>query len=452
MKTKIAIICSAVMLLMSLISCEKFLDAKPDKKLAAPNTLIDLQALMDDDLRQNSQMVYAGEIAADNFFVKDAALKAIFKQTDVNIYNWEKQNQFEDVSNSWQNTYRTVYYGNTVMDNIANIERNTGNSKEWDNIKGQAHAFKGTALLHAAFVWCNAYSEEGASTNLGLVIRENTDFNVKSERATLGATYAQILTDLKQAAKLLPLTQIHPMRPSKLAAYALLSRAYLSMNRYVEAGLYADSVLQVNATLLDYNTLVSSAANPFTAYKGEVLFHLNDANPEILNQANAFVVPELYQQYHADDLRKKVFFRAVGTDFSFKGNYTGGTSHFYGPAVDEMYLNRAESYARQHKLALALADLNALMLKRWDKNKTYLPFASNSQTVVIDWILAERRKELLMRGLRWCDVKRLNKLGHQIELKRKYNESQLVLPPNDNRFAMPLPEYIVSLAGLQQNP
>lgn len=451
MKTKITLL-SAAMLLLGLLSCKDYLDAKPDKKLAAPNTLEDLQALLNDNVRLNAQMVYAGEVAADNFFVKDVALKAVFKQSDVNIYNWERQNQFEEVSNSWQHTYTIIYYGNTVLENITKLERNPSNAKDWDNIKGQAHAFKGMALLQASVVWCNAYSEENATTDLGLVIRENTDFNVKSERATLMATYQQLIYDLKQAAQLLPVVQVHPMRPSKLAAYALLSRAYLAMNKYEEAGLYADSVLQLNPTLLDYNTLVATAANPFTPYKGEVLFHLNDANPEMLNQTNALVLPELYQQYHTDDLRKKVFFRAVGTDFSFKGNYTGGTSHFFGLAVDEMYLNRAESYARQNKLALALADLNTLMLKRWDKNKTYLLYASNNQTVVIDWILAERRKELLMRGLRWSDVKRLNKLGYQIELKRNQNESQSVLPPNDKRFAMPLPEYIVGLAGLQQNP
>jgi hypothetical protein len=57
-----------------------------------------------------------------------------------------------------------------------------------------------------------------------------------------------------------------------------------------------------------------------------------------------------------------------------------------------------------------------------------------------------------MRGTRWTDIKRLNKEGAGISLKRNVNGNSYILPANNLRFALPLPDDIVSLSGMQQNP
>ncbi len=380
-------------------------------------------------------------------------MDAFTDEGDRRVYHWQKGFQFDGLDTHWYYCYLGIYYGNAVLKNIENMERNAGNAKEWDNVKGQGYFYKGSNLLLAATVWAPAYDEGTASTDLGMPLRESTDFNVKTTRSSVAQTYAQIIYDLKHAAYFLPVLQIHPIRPSKTAAYALLSRTYLAMNKYHEAALYADSALMLNNVLLDYNDLSVAAVNPFTQFKGEVLFHMVIANPAILNQSNAIIVDELYQQYLPEDLRKKLFFRSVATNqYAFRASYSGANAGFYGPAVDEMYLNRAEGYARTNKLTEALADLNFLMRKRWDKTKVYPQYNSTDKTTIVNWILTERRKELLMRGLRWIDLKRLNKLGYNIEIKRKYNAVQSVLPPNDPRYAMSIPEFIIERTGIQQNP
>jgi tetratricopeptide (TPR) repeat protein len=437
----------------TLLGCKKYLDKKPDKALSTIGSLYDMQSLLDDYVRLNTQTAAATVIASDDYYVKDAALAAISQEGDKRIYNWQKGNQFEGTLNGWYYSYLTVYYGNAVLEHISDVDRNVANQTTWDNVKGQAHFFKGTGMLFATSIWAAAYEEATAGTTMGVPIRANTDFNIVSTRASLEQCYAQLIDDFKAAARLLPPSQVHVMRPSKVAAYAMLSRAYLMMNKYAEAKLYADSALRLNNVLLDYNDLNAAATNPFTAYKGEVLCHLATANPTILNQSNAIVVDELYQQYHADDLRKTVFFRSVGVDqYTFKGNYTGGNAQFLGPAVDEVYLNRAESLARLNQLPEALADLNHLMSKRWNKNKVYLPYASNDQATVIDYVLKERRKELLMRGTRWTDLKRLNKLGANLEIGRSYNSGGAVLPANSQRYVLSIPEEVITLTGMPQNP
>lgn len=96
-------------------------------------------------------------------------------------------------------------------------------------------------------------------------------------------------------------------------------------------------------------------------------------------------------------------------------------------------------------------DLNYLLIKRWKKG-TYVPLTATDATDAVSKILAERRKELLFRGLRWMDIKRLNKDGAGITLKRVINGETFLLPPNDPRYAVAIPEDVIATTGMQQNP
>ena len=66
--------------------------------------------------------------------------------------------------------------------------------------------------------------------------------------------------------------------------------------------------------------------------------------------------------------------------------------------------------------------------------------------------LKERRKELLFRGLRWSDLKRYNRDGAGISLERTVNGTTYTLPPNDLRYAIAIPEDIIKMTGMPQNP
>ena len=64
----------------------------------------------------------------------------------------------------------------------------------------------------------------------------------------------------------------------------------------------------------------------------------------------------------------------------------------------------------------------------------------------------ERRKELIFRGLRWIDIKRLNLEGANIEQRRFLDGKEYILEPNSNRYALPLPDDIIRLTWMEQNP
>src|SRR5690606_32083569 len=111
-------------------------------------------------------------------------------------------------------------------------------------------------------------------------------------------------------------------------------------------------------------------------------------------RTDAYVNADLYASYDDNDLRKIVF---VNNDWGvpiFKGWYTGSSRLFSGIATDEVYLTRAECYARLGDKQKALADLNTLLEKRWVTG-TFTPLAANTAEEALQMILTERRKELL---------------------------------------------------------
>lgn len=444
-----------IILLLSaaiLSGCKDYLDIKPDKKLSLADNLVDLQGLMETYNPVNTQGNYAGEVAADNFYLTETELASIAKDGDRRMYTWENDNIFQEDNNSWNNAYLLIYHANTVLENIKNIPRTPTNFAEHDNVKGQAYFLKGASLLQAAFIWTQAYDSNTADQLAGLPIRAGTDFNIKSKRSSLGETYDQAIRDLKSAVQFLPVRAVQVTRSSRPAAFAMLSRAYLSIRDYKNARLYADSVLQINSELTDYNTLSTTAATPISKFSKEVLFHWMIAVPPILNQARAKVDPALFAMFSESDLRKKVFFKNNGNGtYAFKGNYSGSGALFVGPAIDEVYLTRAECLIREGKITEGLNDLNALYVKRWDKTKPFVPFTATTKDQALDIILKERRKELIGRGLRWVDIKRLNFEGANITLSRTLGPKSYLLKPNDLRYAMPLPEEVIALTGMQQN-
>jgi hypothetical protein len=239
----------------------------------------------------------------------------------------------------------------------------------------------------------------------------------------------------------------------------MIARTYLSMRQYDSAGKYANLCLQLKNSLLDYNNsppLDPNISFPFgnnlLQYNNpEIIYECRMSVPPMLNAIRAKIDSELYQSYAVDDLRKFVFFKDNGDGtHSFKGSYEGNANLFTGIAVDEVYLVRAECYARTGNLSAAMNDLNTLLLKRW-KTGTFIPLSATSLSDALKKILDERRKELVMRGLRWIDIKRLNKEGANISLSRLINGQLITLPPNDLRYALAIPEDIIRLSGMPQN-
>ena len=434
---------------ISLFGCKKFLDEKPDKKLVVPQSLADLQAILDyyPDMFPDPG---SDEVSADNYYLTQADYDALLSEGQKRIYTWENDKIFDSYTNDWSIAYKKIFFVNTVLDGLNNITQ-IDNVAEYNNIKGQALFIRSKTFLQVVITWALAYDAASANNNLGIPLPLKADFTIPAFRSTVQETYERIITDLKISIPLLPPKGIHVSRASRAAAYGMLARTFFAMRDYSSAGLYADSCLQIHNALLDYNSISSSALYPFPQFNAETIFYSTTGQRQ-LGDSRAKVDSLLYQSYQGNDLRKILFFRNNGNgSFAFKGNYTGSSSLFYGIATDEILLMRAESFARQGNKNAALADLNTLLVKRW-KTGTFLPVTATDANEALSKILAERRKQLLMRGVRWMDIKRLNKEGYGIIPKRFINSTLYTLPANDLRYALPLPEDVIALSGMPQNP
>lgn len=439
--------------LIILPGCRKFLDAKPDQKLEVPATLTDFQALLDRYPVMNTSDPAAGEVSGDDYYLLDADYLALTSDTYRNLYTWQKDDLFlPETTNDWFDCYRPVFTANTIIQGLPGIPVSRSNLTVYNNVKGQAYFGRGKAFFNAATLWSKPYNANSAGTDLGVPIRLSTDFNDKSVRASIEGTYQQIISDLKIAANCLPVTPQSPERASRPAAFGMLARVYLAMMDYKNAGLYADSCLQLFNTLLDYNTLNGSAAYPFLKFNAEVIYDAQMVTLAPINNVRARIDTGLYRSYAPNDLRKALFFRVSASNtYVFRGSYEGGITLFDGLATDEILLISAECYAREGEITQAETALNKLLSKRYQTG-TYLPVATDDNSILLKYILTERRKELVMRGNRWVDLKRLNAEGAGITLARNVNGGQYILSPNDPRYVLPIPDDIIALTGMPQNP
>lgn len=432
--------------------CKKFLDKKSNQALTIPSKVQDVQMLLDEWFAVNQSNPYSGISSADEFYLKEAQWSAL-EQFDRDTYTWQPSNLFRPgANNDWGNCYALVNRVNTVLFYLDEIPRN-GIDGAWNNTKGHALFLRAKTFLDLASIFSLAYDSATASTDLGIVLRLDPDFNKVSVRANVQQTYDRILQDLKEAAQLLPVTPMHPLKPGKAAAYGMLARTYLYMRKYNHAYLYADSALRISSNLMNYNTPVPGyfdpvASFPFSAFNPEVIFSSNIGYPQPVYQG--YIDSTLYNSYQANDLRKTLF-HTTSQIQNFKGNYEGLNNLFDGIATDELFLMRAECAARNGFRNEAMNDLNLLLQNRF-KTGTFTPLTAATDKEALVLILNERKKELVFRGMRWMDIKRLNKEGANITLTRKLGNNTHTLPPNDLRYALPIPENVILLTGISQNP
>lgn len=437
--------------------CKKYLEAKSDQSLGTITNITDLQSLLDNYNLVNFSTVSADMVSSDDYYLNYSDFQALDFEQQRNMYSWQPTNLFypyTNLPNDWNSVYNNVYIANNVLGNIDNVSETSSNAAVLDNIKGQALFLRAYNFYKAVTIWSLAYDRRSSVTDAGIPLRLNVNFNEQSTRANVEQSYLQIINDLKLAVPLLSKTPFHVYRGSKAAAFALLSRTYLAMRIYDQAKLYADSCLRINDKLIDFNKLNTSASFPLPKFNDEILYDTNvggsGATP--ISRTKARIDSLLISFYSSNDLRLTAFFStaADGTKL-FKGSYEGSSTRFNGIATDEIYLTRAECLARNNETTAAMADLNRLLISRY-KTGSFVPLTANSNTDAINKILLERRKELVMRGTRWTDIKRLNKEGANILLKRVLNGVTYTLPPNNLRFALPIPDDVIGLSGMQQNP
>lgn len=482
-------------------SCKKYLDVKRNSQETFIETADDCQRLLDNYDVMNKSYPSDGEASADDYYLN---LNRYNQQDPENqsLYGWAADAQRKTAATQWQGPYKVVYYANLVLDNLEKV-KGTADQSTLNSIKGTALFFRAFTFWSIAQLYAESYSPGGANGGPGIPLRLSADMNVVVGRGTVTQTYSRIIQDLNEAVTLLPVTSVISSRPNKAAAYAMLARTYLCMEDYPNALANATAALQLNSKLLDYNTISTTSLTPFTRFNDEVIFQaimtpLVMLNPGSVSSPTARINGELYALYDANDLRKTIFFKAntisvtlqdadfpndptkkktvslADGTYRFTGNYeqVSNASLFVGLTVDELFLIKAECSARANNVTDAMKTLNDLLVTRWKKVNnvtTYTNMTATSVDEALTKILAERRKELVMRGQRWTELRRLNKdprfkkdLMRQtktvtftgtnlVPVRTETVDATYTLPANDLRFVLLIPREVIVITGMEQN-
>ncbi|NGM72828.1 RagB/SusD family nutrient uptake outer membrane protein [Sphingobacterium sp. SGL-16] len=444
------------------IGCGKeFLDIKRDANQVVPSNIKDYMTILNRDI-----MLYTSSdlhfLSTDEYFIKNEAdliAASRFSPYHRNVYTWADRVYHDDERDirDWHEAYERIMYANLALD-VEKISPSDSEVNQWNQIRIAARFHRAWNFYHLAQSFCEVYDPVTAANKLGLPLRLDYDVSIEYTRGSLKEVYDQILKDLIDAENIPVTSQENIYLPGISAVQALLARVYLQMGAYPEALAYSEKVLQRKDSLLNYNSLTGNVSSIYSS-----LFEpYGKNNPSIIlytsRQVGGIMIPNriiadtiLYKSLRDDDLRKRVYYfsRPDGTRV-YVGSYCGmgGLEYFTGLSVEEVLLTRAECFTRLNRYDEAVADLNKL------KRNRYINFISeNPQSAnLLEIILAEREKELYMRGRRWEDVRRLNHEGVYVtSFRRKVGDESFILEKGSAKWKWPIPENEITNNQLQQN-
>lgn len=402
------------------------------------------------------------------------------KMTDGFFYQNSNSPTLGFSNDFYRSSYQLIVSVNTTLEGIANFEKTSFTSSseaDRNNVlyaKGENHFLRALAYYNLIRLYGKPYYQNAANSS-GVALKKTSDVKDIPAPSTVKEVYDYITEELKIAAQLMktPVVKTNSFA-SKEAAWALLSRVYLYMGGstnnpdpvYNQAAVtYADSALTQNDgkfALLqgdDYKNLFADDQDgsigraKFAANK-EIIFAFDNMtgntsigilyNYDPVYAAGGIFMPssDLKQLFVAQDIRGS-FFRvnaATGLTETTKLLVLLNQLLTRAPNIflrtGELYLNRAEAYAKLKNYTLARANLSAI------HTRAGLP--ESDVTAITDQdllaaILKERRMELAFEGHAGYDYFR-NGLP-MIRKAADNNGKELIIQPTDPKVVLTIPNF-----------
>lgn len=474
-------------------SCQDFLTEDPVMSQSTELTLSDYNGL-------NKSVAGAYAPLADGswygaFYVLDAEMRAgnamIQLGTPFSSGRMSVPYHMNYNPNSTSGLWSTAYYVISAVNNVLKVIDEKGNemisssvtAADLNNLKAEALALR--ALAH--FDLLRLYGHlDGSAPEYGIcVITEPQLPTDMPERASVEASFSQILTDLTEAENLMADSYVRSGNDAKAVISkdvikALLARVYLYHKEYGKAYQYADGLINSGRYhLWTAEEYPSVWGNEVAGNGGEVIFEVYGKKgnsydgywegPAHMTHPGGYsdcsASTQLVNLFEEGDVRGSKGVRGVddGSVMFCKDDgrwKTDSGDHFWtmkyfgkgdgnvtsNPDVNnvivlrlsEMYLIRAEASANGAGNT-TLSDLNEIRSHRGAS-----PLASAGPADVAK----ERRLELNFEGHLWFD---LNRTGGSIS----YSDENLTreIPASSHLWALPIPKSQVDInENLVQNP
>jgi len=441
--------------LLLLSSCSKFLEEyTTDQKYAT--TTADLESLMIGEaffpniqlsvFSQSTMSDISSELAvfapwlhvmdddSEAFvadFVETSQATPLYKLSG--FHNWSQAPAVDILNNTWEETawrrlYKRIGALNAILFQAAKLADSAAPNPQLKHIRGEAYFLRGYYYFMLQNIYGSPYRKSSAATDEGVPVKVSEKIDDKYfTRDNNEKVYSQIIADLNEAATYLEdYNPDNKIRVGIAAVKALQSRVYLYTEQYDKVVEVLKDFETMGYSLTDLNQYVQGTSFSYRG-AGESIFTMGSyVIPAVFmndslsawsgndNRVSAFKASDdLMSTYDTADLRRVAFFsRATKSRSWLPAKYRAGNIYNDPAQVScifyfryaEVLLNRAEALAMMGVDGQARAELENLRMKRF-RNASADQLPSSNETLV-DFIRAERRRELCFEGHRWFDLRR----------------------------------------------
>lgn len=390
---------------LSLASCDSFLDELPDNRMELKSKEEVAKLLVSAYPTQSSD--YLLETYSDNVDEYIGSGLDEYDKYQTEAWSWGDITSVssETPQGLWNDFYSCIASCNEA---IQYIEKQ-GDQSEYAAQLGEALVCRAFSMFKLAEVFTLAYDPATASTALGLPYptEPETQIGTTYERGTLEELYQKIEADLERGIPLIKNDYSSPKYHfTQSAAYALACRFYLNYRKYDKAVEYATKALGSNpaSKLRDWSTWKELSAN-YQVQPNDYVSSSKTTNLLLLSVYSVWGV--LSQPYNlgtkyrhgqllsidetiesegpwgssGDVLGYTVFYnpsfigyciRNIPYAFEYTDVQAGiGYSHsvFVEFSMDRLLMERAEAYALMGNYEAAVNDINAEMEAYWTSNR-----------------------------------------------------------------------------------
>lgn len=432
-----------------LLGCEKFVD------IALPNDQLTKSLVFQDDKLAKSAMagVYRSLFATGYLSGSSQGAGMYLGCYTDELISYQPQStgisqfyqlgitpQSSIIRNLWEVSYNQIYMLNSILEGL---DISNGVSEPVKRqLRGEALFIRGT--LHAYLT--------GTFGDIPYIMTTDYNQNRKISKITNKEVLRLAIQDIKNATDLLPNTAVkgQRVRPTKIAAYAMLARLEAYQQNWLKASEYASLVINEPAYAPE-NDLQKVFLKDGSSAIWQLLPSTTQANTSegisyILTTAPPTLVsltPELVTSFDSSDLRLKYWIGEIKDNqqhsfyfpYKYKQRSTTTATMEYSVILrtEEVLLIRAEAFSKMQHLTDALTDLNKL------RGRAGLQaIQSNNQQVILDAILQERRHELFTEfGHRFFNLKNTLKLDAVMKVcKPQWKSYYEIFPLPENELLL----------------
>ena len=430
MKTRILLI--TLLGLLTLTSCDDFLDITPTGKVIA-QTGEEFRALLTYEYHNFAKDRYMITLRTDEIQMDVTKTSSTDKDAYLDLWRWQDDTPAPTTSYfSWRTYYHTLYIANYVIEHQSEITEAT--SAEVNQLVGEAYMLRAYCHFLLVNLYAEPYTHCVPETTRGIPMQLEADVTAVLGCSSVKAVYEQVLSDLDKAEQYLQVETWElgkNYRFNKPSAQALRARTYLYMGDWKNALTAATTLLETYNKLENMN---SSKILPNSYKSVESIVSLESFSSNLYTAINTPSF-DFINTYRTGDQRKSKFYKKV-TSSSYTLQKGGGDEFVSSFRTAELYLTAAEAAARLGDTDAAISHLTPLLENRL--NKSALATATTligemSEEELIQEILDERARELAFEGHRWYDLRRTT----QPTLTRDYNGATYTLTPQQYTMRFP---------------